>query len=488
MKKVTSLMTFCIVLFSYAQNRQNYHLSWDGKSSILKVKLLYTPTNKDSTVFEYGEPSFGGQTDIFKVVKNIHCNPSERLKIAEKERKITVYHQGSKTKTLSYEIDGSMPADKKTSIYTELFRPIITNGFFSSVNDFLLMKTSKVNKYETSIIWDKYPKNFIYFNSLIPNAVPNKKIVIKYGDDERYFFVMSNKISVKKYNVMGIPYYSIYSNEKEYTLLHSKLPPYFTNFFPSIRTFWKDKRAPFYFLAVLPIKYAGKTRGGGFAMQNGFMMKYLGDFTEWEKEVIAHETSHNWIGQQLQVGKDSFENQWFGEGFNDYVTIINLVKSKVFDKTEFLDYLNNHNLKEHYTSPVKDSSNASIAKNYWSDYPNYGKLPYRRGLIYAFYLDNQIRLASNGKFTLRNFLLDIKNLEKTKKESKGISIEEFINLGSKYIPKEQFENETKTYMITGKPIDFKNVKLIPEFQLYFEKDIPQIKFAPNTSIDKIYKW
>ncbi len=487
MKKITFLF-LCFALIYYGQNIQDYHLSWDGKSSILKVKLLYTPTDKDSTVFEYGDPSFGGQTDIFKVVKNIHCNSSDILKISEKETKITVYHHGSQIKTLTYEIDGRMPDDKKPTIYTELFRPIITSGFLSTPSSFFLMNKKTETQNIINIVWDHYPHQFIYFNSIDPTSEAHQKLSLKEKEVERYLFVMGNKISVKKYNIMGIPYYSIYSNEKEYTLLNTKLPPYFTNFFPSIRTFWKDNHAPFYFLAVLPIKYAGKTRGGGFAMQNGFMMKYLGDFTKWEKEVIAHETSHNWIGQQLQIGKDSFENQWFGEGFNDYVTIINLVKSKVFDKTEFLDYLNNHNLKQHYTSPVKDSSNASIAKNYWTDYSNYGKLPYRRGLIYAFYLDNQIRLASNGKFTLRNLLLDIKNFEDTKKENIGVSIEEFINLGSKYIPKEQFENEIKTFMIKGKPIDFKSVKLIPEFQLYFEKDIPQIKFAPNVPIDKIYNW
>ena len=488
MKKVSFLITFCIVLFSYAQNRQDYHLSWDGTSSILKVKLLYTPTNKDSTVFVYGDPTFGGQIDIFKVVKNIHCNPSENLKISENDRKITVYHHDSKTKTLTYEIDGSKPDDKKSTIYTELFRPVITSGFLSTPNSFFMLDKKSETNDLISIVWDHYPHQYTYFNSMNPTAAANKNLSIKEKEMGRYLFVMGNKISVKKYNVMGIPYYSIYSNEKEYSILKTKLPPYFTDYFPSIRKFWNDTDEAFYYVAVLPLKYAGKTKAGGYGMDDGFLMKYLGDYGYWEKHVIAHETSHHWIGLKLIIGKNSFDNQWFGEGFNDYVTLINLAKSKIDSKEEFINYLNKENLELHYKSPVKDSSNASIAKNYWTDYPNYGKLPYRRGLIYAFYLDNQIRLASKGKFTLRNLLIDLKNLEHTKKESIGISLEEFINLGSKYIPKEQFENEIKTYMIAGKPIDFKTVKLIPEFQLYFEKDIPQIKFTPNASIDKIYNW
>ncbi len=461
-------------------------MSWDGNSSILKVQLDYIPINKDSTAFVYGDSSFGGQLDIFKVVKNIHCDASDKIKINEKERKIIVYHHGNSKKKLNYEIDGQQPNDKKPSIYTELFRPVITKGFLSMVNDFFMMKMLGDSNSLISVIWDKYPKKFTYFNSLAPKDSPSKKGYINGDTMGRLLYVMGANISVIKYEVKGIPYYSITSNEENYKALKTELPPLFNNYFPSIREFWEDYKAPFYFVAVLPIKYAGITKAGGFGMDNGFMMKYLGDVDSWTKVVIAHETSHNWIGFKIQIGDDSFDNQWFGEGFNDYVMLINMTKSKIHSPTEFLKYLNDSNFKEHYTSKVKDSTNASIAKNYWTDYPNFGKLPYRRGLIYAFYLDNQIRLASNGKFTLRNFLLDIFHLSQTKKEGEHITIDDFIELGSKYIPKEQLKNEIETYMIQGKPIDFHQVKLIPELQLYFIDDIPQIKLTNENDLEKVF--
>ena len=113
---------------------------------------------------------------------------------------------------------------------------------------------------------------------------------------------------------------------------------------------------------VLPLQYTGTTNGGGFGMKNGFLMKYLGDFKNWKKIVIADETSHNWIGLKLKIGLDNFDHQWFGEGFNYYVTIINLAKSKIIYTGAFISYLNKVNLELYYTSPVKDSSNAAIAK------------------------------------------------------------------------------------------------------------------------------
>ena len=43
-------------------------------------------------------------------------------------------------------------------------------------------------------------------------------------------------------------------------------------------------------------------------------------------------------------------------------------------------------------------------------------------------------------------------------------------------------------MIQGKPIDFNAVKLIPEFELYFKDDIPQVKLSSESDLEKIYYW
>ena len=42
-------------------------------------------------------------------------------------------------------------------------------------------------------------------------------------------------------------------------------------------------------------------------------------------------------------------------------------------------------------------------------------------------------------------------------------------------------------MIQGKPIDFHQVKLIPEFQLYFNDAIPQVKLSNEIDLEKIYR-
>ncbi len=352
-----------------------------------------------------------------------------------------------------------------------------------------MMKRSDSSNATLSVIWDSYPKNAVYFNSFAPMDSPAKKQIFKEETLGRLLFVMGSDLTVERYDVRGIPYYSIRSTQKEYNDLTMELPPFFNAFFPSIRSFWNGYSDPFYFVAVLPIQYAGLTRAGGFGMENGFLMKYLGEFDTWEKLIIAHETSHSWIGLKLQIGTTSFENQWFGEGFNDYITIINMAKSKLLSPSEFMDYLNNENLKEHYSSPVREESNATIGAKYWLDYNNYGKLPYRRGLIYAFYLDNQIQLTSKGKSSLRDFMLDLLAFRAIKPTNEPITLEDFSTLGSKYIPYHQLKDDIERYMIQGKLIDFTAIRLLPMFELYVtDNNIPQLHLIHENDLEKLYQW
>src|SRR5690606_15332913 len=136
----------------------------------------------------------------------------------------------------------------------------------------------------------------------------------------------------------------------------------------------------------------------------------------------------------------------------------------------------------------KGVHNDSIAAKYWTDYANYGQLPYRRGLIYAFYLDNQIRLASDGKFTLRNMLLDLYTRRKEKKNDEILTVDNFIEIGSTYVDKNELAGQVARHMIAGQPIDFKNVKLISEFNLDINNNIPKINITEGADLTKIYHW
>lgn len=494
-KRIVLLLLLALGNYFYAQQKpfMDYVLSWDGISSKLEVELTYSTSQKDSTVFVFGEPDFGGQKDIFKVIKNIRSSAPEKVKIDEKNRQITIYHNGAKKHRLTYDIDGSLPIDKPTrASQTELFRPVITKGILTLVNlQFSLEVTDESNPL-VSFRWRKYPENFTYFNSVNPSQKnPSKKIDDYYDKlSQKVYFVMGDNIDVKEYSVMNIPYYCVTMKEDRYgNDLQGNFIPFFESYFPSIHKFWKDTDFPFYFLTVTALQNNQKEIGaGGFGIKNGFVMKLGKKFDTREKYVTAHETSHTWIGFKMMLGNDSFDNQWFGEGFNDYITIINLANSKIYGKEDFLHYLNEETLKPHYESKIKGVHNDSIAAKYWTDYANYGVLPYKRGCIYAFYLDNQIRLASDGTYTIRNMLLDLYDLRKAKKKDGVLTVDDFIAVGAKYLDKKKLSEQIKRHMIEGQPVDFSNIKLIPEFTIEMNNDIPKVSLSENADLLKIYQW
>ena len=219
-------------------------------------------------------------------------------------------------------------------------------------------------------------------------------------------------------------------------------------------------------------------------------MKYSGKFDDNKKRVLAHETSHSWIGNGMQIGNDEFDNQWFGEGFNDYVMLINMVKSGISGKDSFLSYVNKDNLLAHYSSPAKSVPNDSIAAKFWTD-KNYQVLPYKRGFIYAFYLDNQIRLASDGKQSIRDFLLVLlKRNKEIKAVNPGANLtpDDFIKSVAGFLPEKQVRQEVETYMLKGTPLNFREIKLIDGLNINYHGNIPVLSIRGGIDIEKALSW
>jgi hypothetical protein len=497
LKPLVSIALLCLVFQADTGHAQApaapqiaYHLSWDGKSTILKVRLVYTPAAKDSTVFIFGTDGFGGQHNTFKLVSNLSCNPSEKFKTDAKTRKVTVYHTGDSLKELDYEINGALSPDTSKQLYKQLFRPVIADGYLYLVSFFYMMDPIGHKAASISIQWDQAPANVGYFLSTNPDATTTTTAIIDTAKREQSVIEMGPGLQVTTYKVHGIPYYAITSKTDTVNHIKQELAPFFTRYFPSLRDFWQDNDAAYYFVSLTPLLQTDQRAGGGFGWGPGFIMKYAGGFDDWKKEVIAHETSHNWIGQRLSIGNDSFANQWFGEGFNDYICVINLVKSGIFGDTSFVKFVNSTVLKPHYTSPVKNAPNDSIGKNYWLN-KDYEKLPYRRGFIYAFCLDNQIQLASNGRQSLRDLLLALFKVYKQKitaDPNANLTINDFIDQASAFLPRAQIQNGVDNNMLKGDPIDLDKIKFTGYFKINYQAGIPVLSLVPGTNLRDFCKW
>ncbi|KUJ61433.1 hypothetical protein AR687_13440 [Flavobacteriaceae bacterium CRH] len=468
------------------ENRVDYHLSWNGESTLLEVDLVYHSDDKQNTVFTYGQPNAGGQPQIFKILGNIKVQKTDSLVIKPEERKVIVYHKRQGIKHLYFTIDGKLIVDAKRARPNEAFMPTIGKSFFYSMGYQLFMKIDDYKYNQIGVVWDNWPKEMRYFVSSNPEATPDMMQVIpsEHTCTNTFMLQMSNDLIVSKYVIKGIPNYLLTSKSDTTSKLPEKIIPLVKDFIPQVREFWHDYEAPFYVLSAIPLQNKIESTGTGMGFPNGFSFRYSGPLDVIKTHLIAHEVSHNWIGIQLKYQSQGMENNWFNEGFNDYIAVYNLVKTGFFDQKAFLNYMNDENLKPHYSSPIRTISGDSIEANFFKN-SLYEKIPYQRGLIYAFYLDNQIRLASKGKKNIRDFLLAL-YIQNKKDKKKQITIDDFTKAIEPFLPSGRVAEEIKNNMLKGDLIDFNKVKLIDAFRITYSNDIPVLSLKENVDLKKIY--
>lgn len=468
-------------------NILNYHLTWDGCSNYVDVTLDYQPSANDSTVFQFGLPGFGGQADIFNVVEALRCNEGDSMGIHSTRNELVIYHAQQAKHQLVYRINGTVNADNgDKAIYKELFRPVIGKGSVYLIPAFFMFYPQNGSAQEVMLHFE-VPHDTPVFCSWAPEAGVRSEIPVPLSKSAEMLIVMGEDNQIKKYDVGGNRYYLI-TGKDNLDEVSPEMQRFFTGYFPSLRRFWMDRKKASFYIYVSKLQSTQLASQGGFVWGRGFIMKYQGQFNLRKKYTTAHETSHAWL--RVQIGKNSFEHQWFGEGFNDYVCLINMFNAKIISQAELVRMLNDDFFKPHYTSSVNTVANDSIVSKYWSD-KAYEKLPYRRGCIYAFYLDNQLRLASHNKVSLRNVLLALQKQQVFSDQDethKNISLEDFIKSVSALLPGRDMKKDVWSHMIEGRLLDFSAIELCPEFKMSFTDGNPEISLPPGTDLSKFYKW
>jgi predicted metalloprotease with PDZ domain len=464
----------------------DYHLSWDGTSTILGMDIVYDSHSNDSTVFIYGVPEAGGQPHIFDILGNVQAGNGERLNIIAAERKIIVHHVAPGIKTLHAELDARLVPGPRFRA-NEAFRPTLAPGFLYTRGYQLFMEVSDTAYNQLGIVWSKWPAHMPYLVSTNPEARPDELQVIAAEATTRYLFmmVMDKDMVITKSKVGGIPHYLATSKSDSTSGMLERVRFFADKYIPAIRDYWQDYNAPFYILSVIPFQNEVPAAMTGMGMSNGLSVRYRGPLDLDKTQLIAHETSHNWIGVRLKFESIGMENNWFNEGFNDYIAICNLVRAGLFSQQDFLDYMNKENLAAHYTSPVRSMPGDSIAPNFFKS-KYYEKLPYHRGLIYAFYLDNQIRLAANGKASIRNFLQALYT-QNQKDGGRVITTVDFTKAISPFLPGVDIAKEIDEYMLQGRLIDFHHVHLIPAFKIKYADTVPVLKVPAGVDIRDVLK-
>ena len=118
--------------------------------------------------------------------------------------------------------------------------------------------------------------------------------------------------------------------------------------------------------------------------------------------VLAHEMFHYWNGTHFLVGENVNTNSWFSEGFTEYYSNLALVRAGLISKEEYLQKLA-YQLARFYGSQAFTNQKVNLLEAGNQKAKNW-HLIYGGGASIAFILDIEIRLLTNGRKSLDDYM------------------------------------------------------------------------------------
>lgn len=444
-------------------------------SAAIRVIISFDGEPDGTSVLNFQDDQFGEPGQM----KFLHFGPQEygfKVQPEPDSNRILVTHPPGQRVRIIYTVNdrqGNLPFYDYCC-----YMPIINKEYFHVQGGHLLVVPDHYfsDPKDINLVdfrWINFDKKWTINNSFGLDAMQKVRVtatqlttsVFVGGNFDRYSFNIQNK----PVHFVTKGRWTAFSNDTLVNLLHTIVEGH--------RTFWNDFADSIYTVTFLPINDAPWSDTskflsyGGSGLTNSFLcyatnnpglnygsMRYL----------FTHELMHHWIGTKIENATEE-QQYWFSEGFTEYFTLKNMLRYGLITPDEFLEEFNGSMVQPHYANPKRAMPNDSINyRNFWSGDKNWEKLPYYRGCLYAFYLDNQLRTATNGRTNLDAVMLDI--LQKIRANPlQKLDHSFFKSVIQPHVGKKGIA-DFEQFIEQGVPIRFKKTPL-PEGIEYDQKDI-----------------
>ena len=449
-----------LIVMSSCSRKNEYHISYEvspkleNDTALLTIKMSFKAGEHGKTILLFQDQAWG-QDSLYNVIHNMKFLSGATEIEKQKDSGWIVIHHAKDLKKIDFEY--TLQQDTKGDLKTrKTYRPIIQPEYFHiyAHNFFMLPKhileQSKDN-FDVTIEWKDFPKSYVFQNSFGSNKKLQNISNLKEEDLHSAIFMGGDfrvhEIDIEKNKVA----FAIRGNWKVFQ--DSTMVKILKKTVDVQRTFWKDHSQEYFSVSLIPVveKHGSSFQGTG--LTNSFATCASNNENlkvEGLVYLFNHELQHNWTGKIIK-NADEEAQYWFSEGFTEYYTIKNIAKHKIYNLngSYFIKEFNSF-IRALYTSPVKEAPNKEINyDNFWSN-PDYQKLPYRRGALFAFYLDYIIQKDTNGANSLDDVMLVFKEDAKTKGQK--IDHNYFVEVVNKFT-KEDIQPFFNTHIEEGKLID-----------------------------------
>ncbi len=420
----------------------------ESEQPILKIDMNFAADSGGVTHLIYQDQAWG-QDSLFNSLRDIKLMTEGKIRIQRDSNRIIIEHDPALERVkMSYSLVQDYPGPTTSR---KVYRPLIQPEYFQVFGQHLfLLPEQAVNNgvFDLSIFWN------------IPDE--NYSIQSSFGNHQRKQAINDIRQEELYSSVFVGGDFRIYDMELEGNQVAFAIRDTWEAFDDSTmvellkttiraqREFWNDHSQPYFSVTMIPIyeQYGSSWQGTG--LTNSFALAASNnEHLEFEGLVylLNHELQHNWIGLKIK-NENEEEQYWFSEGFTDYYTLKNITVNRIYDLDEkyFIREFNSK-LKNLYDSPVVASPNSEINyDNFWKD-GNYTNLPYLRGAVFAFILDQKILKDSMGESSLDDVMKKL--FEKADTE---LSHSHFLETVQPYL-KEDVEPFFNRHIVEGVPFD-----------------------------------
>lgn len=447
---------------------------------LLKVQMQLEGDSSGSTKFVYSDKAWG-QEDLFNALAEVRLvSPKGGVVEINKDSSwILVNHNGKRGPlVLEYLLTQDFSLEEQPQ---QAYRPIIQPEYFHlfSHNFFIVPETWENNPQsirQLELSWEGFPKDYVIHNSfgsrnrvqqLNDISLENFHTAIFVGGD---FRIQEGDIQGNRVVLAARGDWIPFNEPEVFKVLMQTLE--------AQRNFWQDHSQEYFTVTLRPMLLERGSAFQGTGLTNSFACSISNnENTDIEQLVYLfnHELQHNWTGHTIQNDNEE-EQYWFSEGFTEYYTFKNISKYKIggVDDSFFIEQLN-ETIRNLYSSPVVAAANSEINyENFWAN-PDYGKLPYYRGAVFAFFLDNWILQNSGGEKRLDQLMLEL--LRDAREEGQKIEHTYWIEKLEQYLGS-QGAGFFEEHIVEGEP--FQITRLLQNFGF---------EFAPTTiAFDKGFEF
>jgi predicted metalloprotease with PDZ domain len=367
----------------------------------LEVELRFVGNLKGQSTYLLPSNAIGGR-ERWKYLSHF-AGAGVRIVAKGKDKRIFLYRPGS-TVIVRYRVRSAYAEDPAGGSGNPFAGAVVRPHWLATLGEFIFIAPEDGDATPVSFHWEPGAAQWGFLSNLDDNTAEDPLTVARLVDSS---IIASRDLRVVNRPIFGGMLRIGAVGSRNVSIEHEA--DLVAQIVSAQRAFWGDMSGP-YTVTTLALAGSGQQHGGT-GRHRSFAQYITATTTDAQQiRMIAHEHVHSWIPHRLgemPSGPDEAALYWFSEGFADFYAQRTLLRSGIWTLEDFVRDLN-ETLDAYAASPYNQRPNDWTSARFWSD-GAIQRIPYWRGNLFAYLVDNQVRQALQNKAGLDQLIFRMRD-------------------------------------------------------------------------------